>query len=70
MVNHHVNQNDKFQIDYLIMLAHPNQLVQSDKVVLYTLVIWGNFLTKKPNKKMNCNSVNKLKIYMANSCDV
>ncbi len=55
-INHFVNQNDKVEIDYLVMLAGPNQLVHIDRVVFFTFVVFFKN-TKNPNKKtMNCSS--------------
>ncbi len=63
-INHFVNQNDKVEIDYLVMLAGPNQLVQINRVVFFTLVvIWKT--TTKPNKKTMNYSSTMIQSFMA-----
>jgi hypothetical protein len=50
MVSHYVSQNNKVQIDHLIMLASLNQFVKIDKVVLYTPINLGILGLKNPTK--------------------
>jgi len=57
IVNNFVSQNDKVQIDYPIILASSNRLVQIDKVVFFMLIILSIFLLENLIKKtMNWNS--------------
>jgi hypothetical protein len=49
--NHSISKNDMVQIDYLVMLASPNRLVQIDKVIFFMCVIMGILKQKNPNKK-------------------
>jgi hypothetical protein len=44
IVNHFVNQNSKVQMDFLITLVGPNQIVQINMVLFSMLVISGFFL--------------------------
>jgi len=45
------SQNDMVQIDYLVMLASPNQFVQIDKVVFLKPIILVTFLLENPIKE-------------------
>jgi hypothetical protein len=68
--NHFVNQitgqNDMVQIDYLVMLASPNQLVQIDKVVFLkpTIFLLENLVKETMNYSSDCEYVMHLSIFM------
>jgi hypothetical protein len=51
IVNNLVSQNNKVQIDYPIILASSNRLVQINKVVFFMPIILNIFLLKKSIKK-------------------
>jgi len=51
VINNSISQIDKVQIDYLIILASSNQLVQINKVVILMLIILSIFLLENLIKK-------------------
>ncbi len=42
-INHTTSQNDRIQIDYLVTLVSPNQLVSINKVVFLCMSFWVLF---------------------------
>ncbi len=64
-VSHFANQNDKVQIDCLIMVIDPINLSQLTKWFLLHLSFWVFFIKKISKKTMNCNSTTYLSIYLS-----
>ncbi len=64
-VSHFANQNDKVQIDCLIMVIDPINLSQLTKWFLLHLSFWVSLMKKLSKKTMNCNSTIYLNIYLS-----